>query len=164
MALAGAPPSSFYTTVDKFFGYQEEEEEEGGDGDEKADEGAAREEVIYSQKGSPRSAATSALPPHLRSVRGRTQTVVSQASGTDTDKESTKQHINPAITKAVIFKLGPIERSWSRTGLAKEFQPTNEGGHYGCPMCPKYEPRSNIDTVATHIRRDHLNIALRCLL
>ena len=62
--------------MDKFFGYQEEEEEEGGDGDEKADEGAAGEEVIYSQKGSPRSAATSALPPHLRSVRGRTQTVV----------------------------------------------------------------------------------------
>ena len=162
VALAGAPPSSFYTTVDKFFGYQEEEEEEGGDGDEKADEGAAGEEVIYSQKGSPRSAATSALPPHLRSVRGRTQTVVSQASGTDTDKESTKQHINPAITKAVILKPGPIERSWSRTGLAKEFQPTNEGGRYGCPMCPKYEPRSNIDTVATHIRRDHLNIALGC--
>ena len=91
MASAGAPPNSFYTTVDKFFGYQEEEEE-GGDGDEKADEGAAGEEVIYSQKGSPRSAATSALPPHLRSVRGRTQTVVSQASGTDTDKESTKQY------------------------------------------------------------------------
>ena len=41
VALAGAPPSSFYTTVDKFFGYREEEEEEGGDGDEKADEGAA---------------------------------------------------------------------------------------------------------------------------
>ena len=35
MALAGAPPSSFYTTVDKFFGYQEEEEEGGGDGNEK---------------------------------------------------------------------------------------------------------------------------------
>ena len=68
MALAGAPPNSFYTTVDKFFGYQEEEKEEGGDGNEKADEGAAGEEVIYSQKGSPRSAATSALPPHLRSV------------------------------------------------------------------------------------------------
>ena len=27
-------------------------------------------------------------------------------------------------------------------------------------MCPKYEPQSNIDTVATHIQRDHLNIAL----
>ena len=162
VALAGAPPNSFYTTVDKFFGYGEEEEEEGGNGDEEADQGAVGEEVLYSQKGSPRSAATSVLPPHLRSVRGRTQTVISQASGTDTDKESSKQHINPAITKAVIFKPGPIERSWSRTGLAKEFQPTNEGGRYGCPMCPKYEPRSNIDTVATHIRRNHLNIALGC--
>ena len=29
-------------------------------------------------------------------------------------------------------------------------------------MCPKYKPRSNIDTVATHIQRDHLNIVLRC--
>ena len=89
---------------------------------------------------------------------------MAQASGTDTDKEKegTKQHINLAITKAVIFKAGPVERSWSCTGLAKEFQPTNEGGRYGCPMCPKYDPRSNIDTVATHICRDHLNIALGC--
>ena len=29
-------------------------------------------------------------------------------------------------------------------------------------MSPKYELRSNIDTVATHIRRDHLNIAIGC--
>ena len=68
VALAGAPPNSFYTTVDKFFGYGEEEEEEGDDGDEEAEGGAVGEEVIYSQKGSPRPAATSALPPHLRSV------------------------------------------------------------------------------------------------
>ena len=102
------------------------------------------------------------LPLHLKSVRGKTQTVVAPASGTDTDKEkeSSHQHINPAITKAVIFKPGPIERSWSCYGLAKEFQLTNEGGRYGCPMCPRYEPRSNIDTVVTHIQCDHLNIAL----
>ena len=68
VALAGAPPNSFYTTVDKFFGYGEEEEEEGGDGEEEADKGAAGEEIIYSQKDSPRSTVTSALPPHLRSV------------------------------------------------------------------------------------------------
>ena len=29
-------------------------------------------------------------------------------------------------------------------------------------MCPQYQPRSNLDTVATHIRRDHLNISLGC--
>ena len=68
VALAGAPPNSFYTTVDKFFGYGEEEEEEGSNSDEEADQGTVGEEVLYSQKGSPRSAATSALPPHLRSV------------------------------------------------------------------------------------------------
>ena len=85
--------------MDKFFGYQEEEEEEGGDGDEKADEGAAGEEVIYSRKDSPRSAATSALPPHLRSVQGRTQTVVSQTSGTDTDKESTNSTLTQPLRR-----------------------------------------------------------------
>ena len=85
---------------------------------------------------------------------------MAQASGTDTEKEKegSKQYINPAIKKATIFKPGPIERSWSHTGLAKEFQPTNEGGRYGCPMCP----HSNIDTFATYIHHDHLNIALGC--
>ena len=68
-----------------------------------------------------------------------------------------------AVTKATIFKPGPLERTWTRTGLSKEFLPTNQGGgSYSCPMCPQYQPRSNLDTVATHIRRDHLNISLGC--
>ena len=35
-------------------------------------------------------------------------------------------------------------------------------GKYSCPMCSSYEPRSNLDTVATHIRRYHLNVSISC--
>ena len=35
-------------------------------------------------------------------------------------------------------------------------------GKYSCPACQDFEPKSNIDTVATHIRRNHLNIAIGC--
>ena len=161
VALAGAPPNSFYTTVDKFFGYAEEEEEdEGREEEEEAEEGATGKDVVYSQTGLSKAKAASPLPLHLQSVHGKTKTVMAQASGTDTDreKEGTKQHINPAITKAVIFKPGPVERSWSHTGLAKEFQPTNEGGRYGCPMCLGYEPQSNIDIFDAIISTLHWDV------
>ena len=70
----------------------------------------------------------SAIPPHLASVRGKTDTVVSLLSGSESEAaERSKQHINPTITKALVFKPGSNERSWTRTGLPKEFLPTNQG-------------------------------------
>ena len=89
---------------------------------------------------------------------------MSHPSGSESEAiERSKQHINPAVTKATVFKPGSNKCSWTRTGLPKEFLPTNQGSrNYGCPMCPKYVPRSNLDTVATHIRRDHLNISMGC--
>ena len=158
VALAGSAPNAMYSTIDSFFGYQAEEEEES--------------DVVYQRKEADSNvpirtfggfpAGPSTLPTHLASVRGKTETVVSHPSESETEAaEKSRQHINPAITKAIVFKPGPMERGWTRTGLSKQFQPTNQGsGNYGCPMCPKYVPRSNLDTVATHIRRDHLNISL----
>ena len=131
VALAGAPPTlskvlriSFSATG------RRKNDDEGGEEEEEAEEGTTGAEILYSQSGSAKPTATSSLPLHLQSVRGITKTVMAQASGTDTDKEKegSKQHINPAITKATIFKLGPVKRSWSHTRLAKEFQPTKEGG------------------------------------
>ena len=167
VALAGSAPNSMYTTIDSFFGYQPEDEPE---------ENAAttEEEVVYSREQPQASGSTktfggfpcglSTLPPHLSFVRGKTDTVVSHPSGSESDAlERSKQHTNPAVTKAMVFKPGSNERSWTRTGIPKEFLPTNQGsGNYGCPMCPQYLPRSNLDTVATHIRRDHLNISMGC--
>ena len=150
VSMAGAPPGSFYGIMDRFFGYADDEEPE------------ENEDATTT----PHTAAF-CLPAHLTSVRGKASTVVSGASAgseSKTPKESSKPHASPAISRALVFKPGPNSKTWSRTGLPKEFQPVRsvDTDKYGCPMCPKYEPRSNIDTVATHIRRDHLNIAIEC--
>ena len=70
VALVGAPPNSFYMTVDKFFGYGEEEEEDEGqeEEEEEAEEGATGGEIVYSQKGAKGPTAASSLPLHLQSV------------------------------------------------------------------------------------------------
>ena len=61
-----------------------------------------------------------------------------------------------------VFIPGVEEKFWSRTGLAKEYMPHVKEGKYSCPMCPSYEPRSNLDTVVTHISRDYLNLSTGC--
>ena len=150
VSMSGAPPGSFYGIMDRFFGYADDEEPE------------ADEDITTT----PRTAAF-CLPAHLTSIRGKASTVFSGASAgskSETPKESTKPHASPAVSRALVFKLGPNSKTWSHTGLPKEFQPVRsvDMDKYGCPVCPKYEPRSNIDTMATHIRRDHLNIAIGC--
>ena len=159
VALAGSAPNSMYTTIDSFFGYQADDEAE------ETPEEMERPEVTPTTRtfgGFP--CGPTPLPPHLAAVRGKTDTVVPHPSGSESEAaERSKQHINPTVTKATVFKPGSNERSWTRTGPPKEFLPTNQGsGNYGCPMCPQYQPRSNLDTVATHIRRDHLNISMGC--
>ena len=147
VSMAGAPPpGSFYSIMDLFFGYMDDEDLE-------AEEDTTR---------APRTAAF-CIPAHLTSVRGKASTVVSGASAgseSETPKESTKPHANLAVSRALVFKPSPNSRTWSHTGL----QPIRsvDTDKYGCPMCPKYKPRSNIDTVATHIRTDHLNIVIGC--
>ena len=148
--MAGAPPYSFYGIMDCFFGYADDEEPEADDD-------------------TPMAPCTAAfcLPADITPVRGKASTVISGASAgleLETPKESTRPHANPAVSKPLVFKPGPNSKTWSHTGLPKEFQLVRlvDTDKYGCPMCPKYEPCSNIDTVATHIRRDHLNIAIGC--
>ena len=138
--MAG-PPNSFYHIMDQFFGYPVDEESE-------------TREVTGTTSTAPRAATL--LPNHLQSVCGKTTTTVTGGS----ESETPKSHSNLVVTKAVIFKPGPKSRIWSRVGLHKEFQTVNNMGKYRCPMCLKYEQRSNIDTVAMHICRDHLNMAL----
>ena len=163
VALAGSAPNSMYTTIDSFFGYQADDESE----DKEQEEIYSREQPMGG--GSTRTfggfpCEPTAIPSNLATVRGKTDTVVPHPSGSESEAaERSKQHTNPAVTKATVFKPGSNERSWTRTGLPKEFLPTNQGaGNYGCPMCPQYQPRSNLDTVAMHIRRDHLNISMGC--
>ena len=72
------------------------------------------------------------------------------------------KYISPALTKVTVFKPGVEEKFWSHTRLAKEYMPHVKEGKYSCPLCPSYKPRSNLDTVVTHIRRDHLNVSIGC--
>ena len=107
--MAGAPPGSFYGIMDQFFGYTDNKEPE------------AEEDTTTA-----RHTAAICLPVHLTSVRGKASTVVSEASAgseSETPKESTKPHANPAVSRAVVFKPGPNSKTWSLTGLPKEFQP-----------------------------------------
>ena len=78
------------------------------------------------------------------------------------ESESGRTQASPAATKAIAFKPSSVEKTWSRTGIPKEFLPVHDAGKYSCPACEQFEPKSNIDTVATHIRRNHLNVALGC--
>ena len=135
--------------MDQFFGYTDEEPE--------VDEDTTTAPCT----------AVFCLPAHLTSVGGKASMVVSGSlagSKSETPKESTKSHANPAVSRVLVFKPCPNSKTWSCTGLPKEFQPVRsvDTDKYGCPMCPKYEPHSNIDTVTTHIRRDHLNIVIGC--
>ena len=109
VSMAGAPPGSFYSIMDRFFGYADDEEPE-------ADEDTTA---------TPHTAAF-CLPAHLTSVRGKASTVVSGASAgsePETPKESSKPHASPAVSRALVFKPGPNSKTWSHTGLPKEFQP-----------------------------------------
>ena len=103
--------------------------------------------------------AAMALPAHLHpGAKAKASSQLFSSS----ESEGGRQHPGPLSTHAQIFKLGPDEKHWSRTGLAKEYMPQSKEGKYLCPLCPQYEGRSNIDTVSTHVRRDHLNISLGC--
>ena len=104
--------------------------------------------------------AATALPAHFHpGAKAKTSSQLFSGS----ESEGGRQHPGPLSTHAQIFKPGPDEKQWSRTGLAKEYMPQSKEGKYLCPLCPQYEGRSNIDTVSTHVRRDHLNISLGCL-
>ena len=96
-------------------------------------------------------------------VKASAANVASTGGGDAVNKPQPRaEYVSPALTKATVFKPGVEEKFWSRTGLAKEYMPCVKEGKYSCPLCPSYEPRSNLDTVVTHIRRDHLNISIGC--
>ena len=79
--------------------------------------------------------------------------------------ESESSHVSPKTTGATPFKPGREPKAWSRTGLASDFVPKKVGDdekyHCSFPLC-QVPPKQKLDTMATHIRRDHLNICLAC--
>ena len=79
--------------------------------------------------------------------------------------ESEGSHPSPKTMGAKPFKPGRENKTWSRTGLAAEFVPKkvedDEKYHCSFPTC-QFPPKQKLDTMVTHIQRDHLNICLAC--
>ena len=157
VAFAGSPPNCFSQLLVTFFGYKGDLSELGStageDTEEESDLLAAFRKVV--QK-SPAAATVPEQPSATTSIPA----YVAKASS----MESIRPQATPAMTRAIIFRPGRDEKQWSRTGLTQEYHPHHDGGKYTCPLCPpsQYEPKGNMDTVATHIQRNHLNHSIGC--
>ena len=152
VGVAGAPLSHFHPFLVQNFGYSSSDDvaSEANDTAPSAETGLVEELYFQTQQAVANIAQASTAKP-------------SATGGGDVNKPQTHtEYVSPALTKATVFKPGVEEKFWSRTGLAKEYMPRVKEGKYSCPLCPSYEPRSNLDTVATHIRRDHLNVSIGC--
>ena len=174
VALAGSKPNCFHYILDSFFGYKgdnaSETESTVGenleapsprDGRNWLPKDSSFQTPTDSSAGQAPISAVQVLPPKKRPQQIKDfSTLGGLHSGSES--ESGRTYASPGATKAVIFKPGPVEKTWSRTGIPKEFLPVHDAGKYSCPACQNFEPKSNIDTVATHIRRNHLNVALGC--
>ena len=151
VGVVGAPPNHFHPFLVQNFSYSSTDEvvSETSDTVPSADTGLVEE--LYSQ--------TQQAVAH---VAPASTAKVSATGGGDSNKpQAHAEYVSPALTKATVFNPG-VEKFWSRTSLAKEYMPCVKEGKYSCSLCPSYEPRSNLDTVATHIRRDHINVSISC--
>ena len=68
----------------------------------------------------------------------------------------------PEASHATLFKPGPDDQRWTKTGLSQEYLPVIGTNEYSCPFSKcNYTPRQKLDLVCTHIRL-HLNIGIGC--
>ena len=177
VALAGSKPNCFHYLLDSFFGYKGDKVSKGGstvgdegdnieaptphDGRNWVPKEASLRTSTNPSTSQASSSAVQALPPKKRPQQSKDfSTLGGLHSGSES--ESGCIQASPAAKKAIAFKPSSVEKMWSRTGIPKEFLPVHDAGKYSCPACQNFEPKSNIDTFATHIRRNHLNVALGC--
>ena len=149
----GAPPSHFHPFLVQNFSYASSNDVASEVSDTAPGADTRLVEEIYSQ-------AQQAVSQVIKTSAAK---VDPTGGGDATNKpQAHAEYVSPALSKATVFKPGVEEKFWSRTGLAKEYMPHVKEGKYSCPLCPSYDPRSNLDMVATHIRRDHLNVSIGC--
>ena len=107
----------------------------------------------------------SSVPPRGTRPRGVFPRRPPAATASGSASEAESQHLSPKTTGAKAFKPGPNKKTWTKTGLASDLVPIKITGdeNYHCPFpdCD-YPGKQKLDTVATHIRRDHLNICMAC--
>ena len=157
VAFTGSPPNCFNQLLVTFFGYKGESSEVGSTaGEETEDES----DLLKAFRKVVQKSPAAATVPEQKSAQAPAATSTLKVPGT----ENIRPQATPTMTRAIIFRPGHDERQWSRTGLMQEYHPHHDGGKYSCPLCPpsEYEPKGNIDMVATHIRRNHLNHSIGC--
>ena len=120
VALAGSSPNAMYSTIDSFFGYQSADEEQG-----KSEVVYPRDEPVDSESirtfgGFP--AGPSKLPPNLISVRGKTDTVVSHSSGSESDAvERSRQPHQPSCDQSNSLQTWiyqtSLDKNWYPQGI-----------------------------------------------
>ena len=171
VALAGSPPNCLYQLLESFFGYKEVSASAGASvtsvtGDSRATLQTVEEQTTsfaVSPPPPPKDPSPGfQVPSHLRAAAATTTRVFS--SGSETESRASGKP-SPEATRAVGIKPGPNSDLWTDTGLAAEYVPHLDAGgaDYACafPNCHR-KPVAQKDTMATHIRRDHLNIAIAC--
>ena len=146
VAFAGSPPNCFNQLLVTFFGYKGESSEVGSTVGEETEEES--DLLTAFRKVVEKSPAAATIPEQQPAT---TPVPTSIAKGSS--MENIRPQATPTMTRAIIFRPDRHEKQWSRTGLTQEYHPHHDGGKYSCPLCPpsQYEPKGNIDTVATHI-------------
>ena len=152
VGVAGAPPNHFHPFLVQNFGYSPSDDAASEVSDTAPSTEIGLVEKIYSQ-------AQQAVSQVIKTSAAK----LGPTGGGDAANkpQARAEYVSPTLSKATVFKPG-VEKFWSHMGLAKEYMPNVKEGKYSCPLCPSYNPRSNLDTVVTHIRRDHLNVSIGC--
>ena len=157
VALAGSPPNCFYQLLEAFFSYKEATSSEAAS---TAADTTLVTELKEEATPAPSPAVGSQIPQHLKPAA----TLPAFTSGSESESRQSSK-LSPEATNAIGFKPLQNPDLWTDTGLAKEYIPKLDAGgsDYQCPF-PSCDRRSvaQKDTMSTHIRRDHLNIAVGC--
>ena len=146
-SLRRFPPNCFNQLLVTFIGYKGESSEVGSTAGEETEE---ESDLLTAFCKVIQKSPAAATVPEQKPAQTLAATSTLKASTT----ENIRHQATPTMTRAIIFRPGHDEKQWSRTGLSQEYHPHHDGGKYSYPLCPpsEYEPKGNIDTVATHIR------------
>ena len=141
--MAGQPSNCFHQLMKDHFGYSSASTHPTETGDE------GESQVSQLEEGT--------AAPGDRPLKKRPHAM---ASGSESGKEANPPPLE--ASHATLFKPGPDDQRWTKTGLSQEYLLVKGDNEYGCPF-PKcgYVPRQKLDLVCTHIRR-HLNIGIGC--
>ena len=134
VAPAGSPPNCFYSLLEDIFGYKE------------VQQGTPS---LSTPQATP--LATAPLPTDPKAFL--TTPDIGSGSETFGTCGPWASLPNPYAAGACTIWPGSDQKRWSRTGLAKEFNPKFDDDVYHCPFpCCDYTPRQIIDSMCTHIR------------